>query len=503
MCGIVGIVGRSPVNQALYDALLVLQHRGQDAAGIVTSDSDGHLHLRKDNGLVRDVFNVQHMRNLMGNMGIGHVRYPTAGSSSSAEAQPFYVNSPYGIALGHNGNLTNAEDLKRELFVQDRRHINTESDSEILLNVLAQELLKAEGLSLEPDDVFRAVSGVHRRCNGAYAVVTLIADRGILAFRDPHGIRPVVFGRRQTPEGEEYMVASESVALDTLGFELVRDLEPGEAIFIDNDARPHTRQCADGSASFAPCIFEYVYFARPDSVIDNVFVHRARMRMGTKLGQKILREWPDHDIDVIIPIPDTGRTVAIEMAHEMDVKYREGFIKNRYIGRTFIMPGQTQRRKSVRQKLNAIGLEFKGKNVMLVDDSIVRGTTSREIVMMAREAGARKVYFASAAPPIRFPNVYGIDMPSADELIAHGRDEKQICEAISADRLIYQDLDDLVQAVRKGNQKLTGFDCSVFNGDYVTGIGSEYLDHLRQRRNDSAKQKKAKEYAHLDLHNNT
>ncbi|HSP01835.1 MAG TPA: amidophosphoribosyltransferase [Thioalkalivibrio sp.] len=503
MCGIVGIVGRSPVNQALYDALLVLQHRGQDAAGIVTSDSDGHLHLRKDNGLVRDVFNVQHMRNLMGTMGIGHVRYPTAGSSSSAEAQPFYVNSPYGIALGHNGNLTNAEDLKRELFVQDRRHINTESDSEILLNVLAQELLKAEGLSLGPVEVFQAVSGVHRRCNGAYAVVALIADRGILAFRDPHGIRPVVFGRRQTPEGEEYMVASESVALDTLGFELVRDLEPGEAIFIDNEARPHTRLCADGSASFAPCIFEYVYFARPDSVIDNVFVHRARMRMGTKLGQKILREWPDHDIDVIIPIPDTGRTVAIEMAHEMDVKYREGFIKNRYIGRTFIMPGQTQRRKSVRQKLNAIGLEFKGKNVMLVDDSIVRGTTSREIVMMAREAGAKKVYFASAAPPIRFPNVYGIDMPSAEELIAHGRDVEQVCEAISADRLIYQDLDDLVQAVRKGNQRLTGFDCSVFNGDYVTGIGPEYLEHLRQRRNDVAKQKKAKEYAHLDLHNNT
>jgi len=503
MCGIVGIVGRSPVNQALYDALLVLQHRGQDAAGIVTSDSDGHLHLRKDNGLVRDVFNVQHMRNLMGTMGIGHVRYPTAGSSSSAEAQPFYVNSPYGIALGHNGNLTNAEDLKRELFVQDRRHINTESDSEILLNILAQELLKAEGLTLGPDEVFQAVSGVHRRCNGAYAVVALIADRGILAFRDPHGIRPVVFGRRQSPEGEEYMVASESVALDTLGFELVRDLEPGEAIFIDNEARPHTRQCADGSASFAPCIFEYVYFARPDSVIDNVFVHRARMRMGTKLGQKILREWPDHDIDVIIPIPDTGRTVAIEMAHEMDVKYREGFIKNRYIGRTFIMPGQTQRRKSVRQKLNAIGLEFKGKNVMLVDDSIVRGTTSREIVMMAREAGANKVYFASAAPPIRFPNVYGIDMPSAEELIAHGRDVEQVCEAISADRLIYQDLDDLVQAVRKGNQKLTGFDCSVFNGDYVTGIGPEYLEHLRQRRNDVAKQKKAKEYAHLDLHNNT
>jgi amidophosphoribosyltransferase len=503
MCGVVGIVGRSLVNQALYDALLVLQHRGQDAAGIVTCDQDGHLHLRKDNGLVRDVFNEKHMRNLTGNMGIGHVRYPTAGSSSSAESQPFYVNSPYGIALGHNGNLTNAQELKRELFLQDRRHINTESDSEILLNVFAQELLKADHLALDADDIFQAVAGVHRRCKGAYAVVAMVAGRGILAFRDPHGIRPVVLGRREGPDGEEYMLASESVALDTLGFELVRDLEPGEAVFVDEQSRVHSKVCANGDSVFAPCIFEYVYFARPDSVIDNVFVHRARMRMGTRLGKKILREWPDHDIDVIIPIPDTGRTVAIEMAHEMDLKYREGFIKNRYIGRTFIMPGQTQRRKSVRQKLNAIALEFKGKNVLLVDDSIVRGTTSREIVMMAREAGAKKVYFASAAPPIRYPNVYGIDMPAADELIAHGRTVDQICESIAADRLIYQDLDDLVEAVRKGNPKLTRFDCSVFDGDYVTGVGPEYLDYIRQRRNDVAKQKKAREYAHLDLYNNT
>jgi amidophosphoribosyltransferase len=503
MCGIVGIVGRSPVNQALYDALLVLQHRGQDAAGIVTCDGDGHLHLRKDNGLVRDVFNEQHMRNLTGNMGIGHVRYPTAGSASSAEAQPFYVNSPYGIALGHNGNLTNAQDLKRELFLQDRRHINTESDSEILLNVFAQELLKTASLSLEADDIFNAVAGVHRRCQGAYAVVAMIAGRGILAFRDPHGIRPVVLGRREGPEGMEYMLASESVALDTLGFELVRDLEAGEAVFVDVQARAHTRVCTDGDGVFSPCIFEYVYFARPDSVIDNVFVHRARMRMGTRLGKKIMREWPDHDIDVIIPIPDTGRTVAIEMAHEMNVKYREGFIKNRYIGRTFIMPGQTQRRKSVRQKLNAIALEFKGKNVLLVDDSIVRGTTSREIVLMAREAGAKKVYFASAAPPIRYPNVYGIDMPAAEELIAYGRTADEVCKAIAADRLIYQDLDDLVEAVRKGNPKLTRFDCSVFDGDYVTGVGPEYLDYIRQRRNDATKQKQAREYAHLDLYNNT
>ncbi|AHK78796.1 amidophosphoribosyltransferase [Ectothiorhodospira haloalkaliphila] len=501
MCGIVGIVGRSPVNQALYDALLVLQHRGQDAAGIVTCDLEGHLHLRKDNGLVRDVFHEQHMRNLTGPMGIGHVRYPTAGSASSAEAQPFYVNSPYGITLGHNGNLTNASDLKRELFLEDRRHINTESDSEILLNVLAQELIRQDGLAVTQEEIFNAVSGVHRRCQGAYAVVAMVAGRGVVGFRDPHGIRPVVFGRRETPEGPEYMVASESVALDTLGFELVRDLDPGEAVYIEMDGTVHTRHCAE-QATLSPCIFEYVYFARPDSVIDDVVVHRARMRMGTRLGKKILREWPDHDIDVIIPIPDTGRTVAIEMAHELNVKYREGFIKNRYIGRTFIMPGQTQRRKSVRQKLNAIGLEFKGKNVLLVDDSIVRGTTSREIVMMARESGARKVYFASAAPPVRYPNVYGIDMPAAQELIAHGRSEGEVCQAVAADRLIYQDLEDLVGAVRKGNPRLEDFDCSVFTGEYVTQVSRDYLAHLEERRNDLAKKKKEREYANLDLYNN-
>ncbi|MFP4244380.1 MAG: amidophosphoribosyltransferase [Ectothiorhodospira sp.] len=501
MCGIVGIVGRSPVNQALYDALLVLQHRGQDAAGIVTCDAEGHLHLRKDNGLVRDVFNEQHMRNLTGHMGIGHVRYPTAGSASSAEAQPFYVNSPYGITLGHNGNLTNEAALKSELFVQDRRHINTESDSEILLNILAQELIRHDGLAVTHEEVFDAVRGVHRRCQGAYAVVAMIAGRGVLGFRDPHGIRPVVFGRRETPDGPEYMVASESVALDTLGFDLVRDLDPGEAVYIDSDGTVHTRQCAD-DPRLSPCIFEWVYFARPDSVIDDVVVHRARMRMGTRLGRKILREWPDHDIDVIIPIPDTGRTVAIEMAHELNVKYREGFIKNRYIGRTFIMPGQTQRRKSVRQKLNAIGIEFKGKNVLLVDDSIVRGTTSREIVLMARESGARKVYFASAAPPVRYPNVYGIDMPAASELIGHGRSEAEICEAIAADRLIYQDLDDLKGAVRKGNPRIRDFDCSVFTGDYVTPITPDYLEQLQSRRNDLAKRKNEKEYANLDLYNN-
>ena len=499
MCGIIGIVGHSPVNQSLYDGLTVLQHRGQDAAGIVTYD-DGRLNLRKDNGLVRDVFHTRHMRRLTGHMGIGHVRYPTAGSSSSAEAQPFYVNSPFGITLGHNGNLTNASELKQELFLQDRRHINTNSDSEILLNVFAQELLKQDKLRLEADDVFAAVSGVHRRCRGAYGVAAMIAGYGILAFRDPYGIRPVVYGRRETEAGPEFMVASESVALDALGFELERDLAPGEAVYISIDGEISTRQCADDPV-FSPCIFEYVYFARPDSVIDNVFVHKARMRMGDKLAKKIMRDWPDHDIDVVIPIPDTSRTSALELANTLGVKYREGFIKNRYIGRTFIMPGQTQRKKSVRQKLNPIDLEFKDKNVMLVDDSIVRGTTSGEIVQMARDAGARSVYFASASPPIRYPNVYGIDMPAANELIAHGRTEEEVCQAIGADRLIYQDLQDLIDAVRKGNVDLQQFDCSVFTGEYVSGISQDYLDAIQEARSDANKSNRDRDLAHIDLHN--
>ncbi|WP_018936057.1 amidophosphoribosyltransferase [Thioalkalivibrio sp. ALJ24] len=488
MCGVVGIVGRSPVNQPIYDALLVLQHRGQDAAGIVTCDDGGRLHLRKDNGLVRDVFHSQHMQTLTGNMGIGHVRYPTAGSSSSAEAQPFYVNSPFGITLGHNGNLTNARELKHELFATDRRHINTDSDSEILLNVFAQELLRFIDNGLNPDAVFDAVERVHQRARGAYGVVAMIAGRGLLAFRDPQGIRPLVYGSREADEGpgREWMVASESAALESQGFELERDLAPGEALFITPEGEVHARICAE-KTRLTPCMFEHVYFARPDSVIDNVFVHRARMRMGTALGEKIRRDWPDHDIDVIVPIPDTGRTVALEMAHELDIKYREGFIKNRYIGRTFIMPGQTKRQKSVRQKLNAISLEFRGKNVMLVDDSIVRGTTSREIVLMAREAGARKVYFASAAPPVRYPNVYGIDMPAAHELIAHGRDEDEVCEAIAADRLIYQDLDDLKAAVWRGNRAIDEFDCSVFTGEYVTELPEGYLDQLAAARADGVK----------------
>jgi amidophosphoribosyltransferase len=501
MCGIIGIVGRSPVNQSLYDGLTVLQHRGQDAAGIVTFDQ-GRLYLRKAKGLVRDVFQARHMHRLRGNIGIGHVRYPTAGSSASAESQPFYVNSPFGVTLGHNGNLTNAAQLKKELFLADRRHINTDSDSEILLNVFAQELHKQEKLRLNPEDIFNAVAGVHRRCQGAYAVIAMIAGYGVLAFRDPFGIRPVVYGGRETENGIEYMVASESVALDVLGFTLIRDLEPGEAVFIDVNDRLHTRNCARNPV-FSPCIFEYVYFSRPDSIIDDVSVYKARMRMGQKLGAKLLETWPDHDIDVVIPIPDTSRTAAQEMAFKLGVKFREGFIKNRYIGRTFIMPGQSQRKKSVRQKLNPIGLEFQNKNVMLVDDSIVRGTTSKEIVLMARAAGARNVYMASASPPVRYPNVYGIDMPAARELIAHGCSETEVCESIGADRLIYAGLEALIESVKAGNRKLQQFDCSVFNGEYVTGVSQEYLRQLEQERNDSSKTKRESENVPgIDLYNN-
>ena len=487
MCGIIGIVGKDDVNQAIYDGLTVLQHRGQDAAGIITCD-DGRVYLRKDNGLVRDVFHTRHMRDLRGTSGIGHVRYPTAGCSSSAEAQPFYVNSPFGIALAHNGNLTNAEELKRDLFMEDRRHINTESDSEVLLNVFAHELHAQGKLRLTETDIFNAVAGVHRRCRGAYAAVVLIIGYGIVAFRDPHGIRPVVFGKRETPKGAEYMVASESVAMDLLGFELVRDVAPGEALYVSLDGELYTRQCAEHPL-YTPCIFEYVYLARPDSILDGVSVYKARLRMGEKLADKILRDWSDHDIDVVIPIPDTSRTAALQLANVLGVKYREGFIKNRYIGRTFIMPGQTLRKKSVRQKLNAIDLEFKGKNVLLVDDSIVRGTTSQQIIQMARDAGARKVYFASAAPPVRHPNVYGIDMPSASELVAYGRTDEEVCGEIGADKLIYQDLPDLIKAVHQGNRKLQGFEDSVFTGKYITGdVRPEYLVALEQLRNDGAKQ---------------
>ncbi len=502
MCGIIGIVAREAVNQALYDGLTVLQHRGQDAAGIVTCE-DGRLYLRKDKGLVRDVFEQHHMLMLRGNMGIGHVRYPTAGRDSSAEAQPFYVNSPYGITLAHNGNLTNAEELKRELFVEDRRHINTDSDSEVLLNVFAHELQRLGKLRIDEDDIFQAVAAVHRRCRGAYAAVAMITGYGIVGFRDPHGIRPLVFGRRETPRGTEYMIASESVALDTLGFQRVRDLLPGEAVFIPMDGGIHTRVCAEHT-ELAPCIFEFVYLARPDSIIDEVSVYKARLRMGERLARKIERAWPEQDIDVVIPIPDTSRTAALQMAHRLGLKYREGFIKNRYIGRTFIMPGQRLRRKSVRQKLNAIELEFKGKHVLLVDDSIVRGTTSQQIIQMAREAGARKVSFASAAPPVRHPNVYGIDMPAAEELVAHGRDEEEVARLIGADRLIYQDLEDLEEAVRAGNPAIRRFENSVFTGRYLTGdVDRRYLEELARERNDAARTRRAAAGAAdvIDLHN--
>ena len=486
MCGIVGMVARSPVNQAIYDGLTVLQHRGQDAAGIITCDG-GRLHLRKNNGLVRDVFHTRHMLRLYGNMGIGHVRYPTAGCESSAEAQPFYVNSPYGISLAHNGNLTNSDKLKQELFQDDLRQINTDSDSEILLNVLAHELQQKGKLKMKVDDVFSAVAGVHKRCQGAYAAVAMITGYGVVAFRDPFGIRPLVFGKQESPQGNNYMMASESVALDGLGYELVRDVAPGEAVFITLDGQLHTRQCAE-NPSVKPCIFEYVYLARPDSIIDDVSVYKARLRMGEKLADKIRRVRPDHDIDVVIPIPDTSRTSALQLANNLGLKYREGFIKNRYIGRTFIMPGQQQRKKSVRQKLNAIDLEFNGKNVLLVDDSIVRGTTSSQIIEMAREAGAKKVYFASAAPPVRFPNVYGIDMPNSDELIAHGRTDEEVCREIGADWLLFQDLEDLIEAVRKGRPDIDGFDDSVFTGNYITGdIDENYLNILQSSRSDAAK----------------
>lgn len=483
MCGIIGIVSHSPVNQPLYDGLLVLQHRGQDAAGIVTAQGNV-FHMHKANGLVRDVFRTRDMRNLLGNAGIGHVRYPTAGNaSSSAEAQPFYVNSPFGIVLAHNGNLTNAEQLKQDLYQLDLRHINTGSDSEVLLNVLAHELVATDhSQQLNIDRIFNAVAAVHRRCEGAYAVVAMIAGHGLLAFRDPFGIRPLIIGQRQVAEGMEYMLASESVALDALGYHVLRDVAPGEAVYVDMSGHLSSRQCAEQPRYF-PCIFEYVYLARPDSMIDGVSVYETRLRMGERLADKIRREWPGLHIDVVIPIPDTSRPSAMQLANALGLSYREGFIKNRYIGRTFIMPGQAMRKKSVRQKLNAIGMEFLEKSVLLVDDSIVRGTTSREIVQMARDAGAHKVYFASAAPPVRYPNVYGIDMPTRHELLATGRTDAEIAREIGADALIYQDLDALISAIRELRPALTQFDTSCFNGVYVTGnITEAYLDSIEIAR---------------------
>ena len=488
MCGIVGLVGTSAVNQRLYDALTVLQHRGQDAAGIATS-GDGGLCVRKASGLVRDVFQQQHMLELKGHIGIGHVRYPTAGCDSASEAQPFYVNSPYGICLAHNGNLTNATELAEVLIREDRRHLNTTSDSEVLLNVFASELQRIGTPRVTPADVFAALEAVYRRCRGGFAVVAMVIGHGVVGFRDPNGIRPLVLGERDTAQGKEWMLASESVALDSLGFRLVRDIAPGEAVLIDEAGRLHAHRCVS-AARHAPCIFEYVYFARPDSKIDDISVYRARMRMGDRLAEKILRERPNHDIDVVIPIPDTSRTSALQLAQRLGLKYREGFTKNRYIGRTFIMPGQQQRQQSVRRKLNAIDLEFRGKNVLLVDDSIVRGTTSAQIIELAREAGARKVYFASAAPPVRYPNVYGIDMPAARELVAAGRSVEDVMRLIGADWLVYQDLEDLIAACKHEDSQIEEFDTSCFSGQYVTGdITPQYLERLQRERSDEAKQR--------------
>ena len=500
MCGILGIVARSPVNQLLYDGLLLLQHRGQDAAGIVTSEHNS-FHMHKAPGTVRDVFRTRNMRSLPGSMGIAHCRYPTAGSAfSSAEAQPFYVNSPFGIVLGHNGNLTNSEPLKEEMFRTDRRHVNTGSDSEVLVNVLAYELEKASNkLRLEPQAIFAAVTNVHRRVKGAYAVVAMIAGYGVLAFRDPFGIRPVLIGYNETAHGTEYMVASESVAIDANGFRVLRDIGPGEAVFFDEEGRFHSQQCAPG-ASLNPCIFEYVYLARPDSVIDGASVYETRLNMGEKLAQKIRRTHPQLPVDVVIPIPDSSRPSALQLAAGLGVPYREGFVKNRYIGRTFIMPGQAVRTRSVRQKLNPMSMEFAGKNVLLVDDSIVRGTTSREIVQMARDSGARKVYFASAAPPVRFPNVYGIDMPTRAELIAAHRSEDEVGSEIGADALIYQDLEELKDAVRRANPKLVNFETSCFDGIYVTGdVTSDYLRAIEIRRDARRDTGEEAENAQLDL----
>ena len=501
MCGLVGIVANEFVNQDIFDALTALQHRGQDAAGIVTCQQD-KLFLRKASGLVRDVFRQHHMQRLIGSMGIGHVRYPTAGSDSLSEAQPFYVNSPYGITLAHNGTLTNARALKQDLFHADRRHLNTGSDSEVLLNVFAHELQQFHKLKINRHDVFHAVRGVHHRCRGAYAAVALINGYGIVGFRDPLGIRPLVYGKRTTHQGNEYMIASETVALDALGFDLIADVQPGEAIWISKEGEIYQQQCAD-KPQFHPCLFEFVYLARPDSVIDGISVYKVRLRLGEHLAEKIRREHPDLDVDVVMPIPDTSRPAALSLAQTLGIKFREGFIKNRYVGRTFIMPGQTLRRHTVRQNLNTMDLEFKGKSVLLIDDSIVRGTTSKEIINMARKAGARKVYFASAAPAVRYPNVYGIDMPTADELIAHNKSVADVQQAIGADGLFYQDLDVLVSAVQEGNATITRFEDSVFSGNYVTGdVDEHYLKELAILRNDAVRQSQnGNDQLMLGLHN--
>ena len=500
MCGIVGVVGRSSVGLELYEGLSMMQHRGQDAAGIVTCAGD-RLTLRKANGLVRDVFGQTQISALEGSMGIGHVRYPTAGTSSTAEAQPMYVNSPFGICMAHNGNLINADDLNEELFRSDRRHINTSSDSEVLLNVFAHELQAVAGLRLKPEDVFNAVERVHARAVGAYSALALIAGYGLVGFRDPNAIRPLIVGYREGADGPDYIMASESVVLDVLGYQEMASIKPGEAIYIEMSGRVHRKQCCN-SPRYAPCIFEFVYLARPDSMIDGISVYKARLKMGEKLADKILRLYPDHDIDVVIPIPDTSTTAALPMAHRLNVKYRQGLIKNRYVGRTFIMPGQAERKRSVRRKLNTVELEFRDKNVLLVDDSIVRGTTSKQIVQMARDAGAKKVYLASAAPPVRYPNVYGIDMPAPSEFVAHKLSEEQVARYIGADWLVYQDLEDLKDCALGINPEIQTFDCSVFDGQYVTGgVDHAYLERIESVRSDAAKIDRDSSKEIIDLHN--
>ena len=500
MCGIVGVVGRSSVGLELYEGLSMMQHRGQDAAGIVTCAGD-RLTLRKANGLVRDVFGQSHISALEGSMGIGHVRYPTAGTSSTAEAQPMYVNSPFGICMAHNGNLINADDLNEELFRSDRRHINTSSDSEVLLNVFAHELQAVAGLRLKPEDVFNAVERVHARAIGAYSALALIAGYGMVGFRDPNAIRPLIVGYRENADGPDYIMASESVVLDVLGYKEMASIKPGEAIYIEMSGRVHRKQCSS-SPRYAPCIFEFVYLARPDSMIDGISVYKARLKMGEKLADKILRLHPDHDIDVVIPIPDTSTTAALPMAHRLNVKYRQGLIKNRYVGRTFIMPGQAERKRSVRRKLNTVELEFRDKNVLLVDDSIVRGTTSKQIVQMARDAGAKKVYLASAAPPVRYPNVYGIDMPAPSEFVAHKLSEEEVADYIGVDWLVYQDLEDLKECALGINPEIEMFDCSVFDGQYVTGgVDHAYLERIESVRSDAAKTDRDASKEIIDLHN--
>ncbi|MGX2967808.1 amidophosphoribosyltransferase [Ursidibacter sp. B-7004-1] len=503
MCGIVGIIGHSPVNQAIYDGLTLLQHRGQDAAGIVTIDEENRFRLRKANGLVSEVFRQEHMLRLQGNVGIGHVRYPTAGSSSVSEAQPFYVNSPYGLTLVHNGNLTNNAELKQRLFTLAKRHVNTNSDSEALLNIFAHYLDQYPAEPLTPENIFETVRKTNEVIRGAYACLAMIIGYGMVAFRDPYGIRPLVLGKREENGKTEYMFASESIALDIVGFEYVRDVQPGEAIYITFDGQFHSAICAD-NPKLNPCIFEYVYFARPDSVIDGVSVYAARVHMGRLLGEKIATQWQDilPEIDVVIPIPETSTDIALQIANVLNKPYRQGFVKNRYVARTFIMPGQAQRKSSVRRKLNPIASEFKDKTVLLVDDSIVRGTTSEQIVEMARQAGAKKVYFASAAPEIRYPNVYGIDMPTCEELVAYDRSVEQVAEMIGVDRLVFQDLSDLFKSVQLENPAIHNFDASVFTGEYITGdVDKEYLNCIAQARNDKAKAKLAKQATNLEIHN--